>query len=107
MAWLSIVLSFIGILFSPYLQVGDCGCPICSGAVHEPAKIKKKESGGGGSVIIDRDNEGIQGGGGARVVATDSVAATDAAVAADAELELATVPRRPNPFVADNNPFAV
>ena len=106
MAWISIVLSVIGILFSPYLQVSDCGCPVCSGAVHEPAKIKKKEGGGGGgSVIIGRNNGGIQGGGGARVVATDSVAATDAAVEADAELELSAVPR-PNPFVADNNPFS-
>ena len=106
MAWLSIVLSLIGILFSPYLQISDCGCPICSGAVHEPAKIKKKEGGGGGgSVIIGRNNGGIQGGGGTRVMATDSVAATDAAVEADAELELSAVPR-PNPFVADNNPFS-
>ena len=89
MAWLSIVLSFIGILFSPYLQVGDCGCPICSGAVHEPAKIKKKESGGGDS----------GGGGGGESISVNSrgsgarrIVATNAADI-DAEFELAVVPR--------------
>ena len=86
MAWLSIVLSFIGILFSPYLQVGDCGCPICSGQVHEPAKIKKKESGGGDS----------GGGGGGESFSFNSrgsgVVATNTADI-DAEFELAVVPR--------------
>ena len=81
MAWLSIVLSLIGILFSPYLQISDCGCPICSGAVHEPAKIKKKEGGGGGESFSFNSR-----GSGARIVATNDADT-------DAEFELAVVPR--------------